>query len=257
MLFAKAAAKRFYNRLEDVLRSNPEINQMFPFEHLSAHYIYEPSRQTLEYPDVFINQVRYFRLYNYFKEQVSGIFSGETSVVNVGDTSGILLKALKKDGVSVNINQEVVSFLQKSGITAKLGNAENLPFDDKTFDYSFSFQCLEHVNNPVKALSELSRITRKKVFISIPYVAHTVIYSKDYWQQLKKKPFEEGGWNEKDVRDVDGHKFEFSTEDFKKILTYIDLKYIDNYPINYFSPLGSSRKNDKSYFNFFILQPNS
>ncbi len=244
-----------YSRLERLLKSTPEIEALFPFESLSKHYVYEPSRQTKEHPDVFANQVRYYRLYEYFKQFYPEIFSDNVSVVDVGDTSGIILKALKRKGLSVNINPDVVEFIEKQGVAAQVGDIEKLPFDNKSFEYSFCFQCLEHLPNPVKGLSELGRITKKLVFVSIPYTTQTRIYSRQHWQELKKKSFKDGGWNEKDVRDVDGHKFEFSTSDFIKIVTHANLKCLEQFPLNYFTPLGKNRVNDGTYFNFFILKP--
>jgi hypothetical protein len=93
------------------------------------------------------------------------------------------------------------------------------------------------------------------IFLSIPYVERTIIYDLDYWKDLKMLDINKGGWSQSSVRDVDCHVFEFSTADLKKILSLASLKYCDSFPINYFEPLGLSRKNKGSYFNFFILQP--
>ena len=62
-----------------------------------------------------------------------------------------------------------------------------MPFEDNSFDYVMSFQCVEHLPNPLKALSEMSRVARKKVFVSIPNPSGTQVYSKDYWQSLEKR----------------------------------------------------------------------
>ncbi len=253
--FNRFSGENLYPRLEQLIKTNKEINELFPFKDLSQHYVYEPSRQTKEHPDVFCNQIRYYRVYNYFKTYFPEILRSETAVLDIGDTSGVLFRAMKRKGLSANINADVVSFIKSRGIDAKEGNIEQLDFADKSFDYTFCFQCLEHLPNPIKALNELSRITRKNVFISIPYVNCTKIYTKDHWQSLKKSSVADGGWSEQEVREVDGHKFEFSTSDFKKIVTHANLTCVDQFPINYFSPLGESRKSDGTYFNFFILKP--
>ena len=247
--------KRMYSRLLDLIENNPEIEELFPAKVVDRHYVYEATRQTPAHPDLFINQIRYYRMYKFFKQNYPEVFDNKVSVVDTGDTSGILFKAMKRKGLSVNINSEVVDFIRKSGIEAQIGDIECLSFGNKSFDYSFSFECIEHVLNPVRALKELSRITRKKVFLSIPFVENTVIYDADYWKRLKSMETRKGGWAESSVRDVDCHKIEFSTRDFKKILTHASLRYCDNFPINYFKPLGLMRKNEGSYFNFFILEP--
>jgi len=217
--------------------------------------VYENMRQSTEHPDLFINQVRYFRMYKFFGDNYPEVFSNNKSVIDIGDTSGILFRAMKRRGLSVNINPDVVESIKKSGIESKVGDVENLPFADKSFDYAFSFECLEHVSNPIRALCEINRITKKKVFLSVPYVETTMIYNLDYWKKLKTESLDKGGWGESSVRDVDCHKFEFSDKDFQKIVSHTPLKYCDSFPINYFKPLGSTKKSEGSYFNFFILEP--
>ncbi len=251
----KPGNKRMYARLESLIEETQEIKDMFSYEQFAKHYVYEPSRQTVDHPDIFINQVRYFRMYEYFKNHYPDVFYSHTKVADFGDTSGLLFRAMKREGTSVNINQDVIDYIKSFGVEALIGDVEDLPFKDNEFDYSFCFQCLEHLPNPIKALSEIGRVTQKKIFISIPYVKQTRIYDNAFWVDLKMKSVEEGGWNEREVRDVDGHKFEFSAQDFKKIASHAKMECIDHYPINYFSPLGTNRKNEGTYFNFFILRP--
>ena len=164
----KSTKNNLYIDLKNELKNNPEICKLFPEKKIKNHYVYEPVRQTLKYPDLFITQVRYYRLYKYFKEHYPDIFDNNTKVIDVGDTSGILFQAMGREGLSVNINPEVVDFIKTQGIQAEVGNIEDLKYDDRSCDYAFSFECLEHVKNPIKALCELGRITRKKVFVSIP-----------------------------------------------------------------------------------------
>lgn len=244
-----------YGRLEKLFRENKDIDRLFPYDDFSGHYVYEPARQTIDHPDIYINQVRYFRMYQYFQEHYPDMFREKVSIVDVGDTSGLLFKAMNKPGLSVNINTEVVDYIQRAGIQAELGDIEQLQYPDKSFDYSFCFECIEHLPNPIKALQELSRITKKNVFISIPYVQKTQIYDRTYWQRLKMNSVDQDGWNEEVFKEVDGHKFEFSTGDFRKVMSHASLKYINSYPINYFEPLGQSAVNKGSYFNFFVLAP--
>lgn len=251
----KDTGVRLYYRLEKLLKDNPKINALFPYEDMIKHYVYEPARQTKEYPDIYVNQTRFYRIYQFLKERFPEVFLPETLVADIGDTSGALLKVMQCRGLSVNINPDVVAYIREAGFKAEVGDVEDLPFADKSFDYVFCFECIEHVANPIRALRELSRVTRNLIFLSIPYVERTRIYNSDYWHDLKGRGVAEGGWNEQEVRDVDGHKFEFSTKDFKNVITHAQLRYVDNFPINYFMPLGLKRRNEGSYFNFFILRP--
>lgn len=68
-----------------------------------------------------------------------------------------------------------------------LGEAENLPFEDRSFDIVAEGELLEHVPDPQRVLKEAVRVARKKVIITVP------------WEHLwppELKPF----WNPGHVR---------------------------------------------------------
>jgi 2-polyprenyl-3-methyl-5-hydroxy-6-metoxy-1,4-benzoquinol methylase len=47
-------------------------------------------------------------------------------------------------------------------------NVESLSFEDKSFDTVLCLEVLEHTHDPVSALKELVRVTRKDLIISVP-----------------------------------------------------------------------------------------
>lgn len=47
------------------------------------------------------------------------------------------------------------------------GDAQNMPFDDGSFDFIYSWATLEHVENPDLAFKEIDRITRRAGIINI------------------------------------------------------------------------------------------
>lgn len=53
--------------------------------------------------------------------------------------------------------------------TAKViyGEAENLPFEDKSFDVVISITAIHNFNDPKKAIKEMERVARKKVIITL------------------------------------------------------------------------------------------
>jgi len=244
----------FRDELISQIKEIPEIKKFFPEDKMRGHYVYEPMRNTLKHPDLYIEQVRYYRMYDFFKKEYPEIFNSNTTILNVGDTDGILLEALGKNRTSLNINRECVEFIKKKGVEAVLGDAENLEFENSSFDFVFCFQTLEHCPNPIKVLNELGRVAKKKLFLSIPYTEQTNIYNINYWIDLKKS-----SWGEKEVKNVDCHIFEFSPEDFKNVLSYTNLEYEKNFPIDYFNNDSFKgrllNKIYPSYFNFFVLRP--
>lgn len=250
----KSRRRLFYDEIKKRVEGLPEVQRLFSEDKVRKHYVYENVRDTLEHPDVYITQLRFYALYKYFKKAHPDIFTSETKILDAGDTSGILFEAIGKKGVSLNVNQECIDFINSKGIEAVCGNAEDIKFADRHFDYTFSFQLLEHTPNPIKVLNELARVTKSKVFVSIPYAPATNIYAIDYWVDIKKS-----SWKEERVKDVDCHIFEFSTEDFKKILTHTNLECEDSFYLNYFdndSFMGKLlNRVFVSYFNFFVLRP--
>jgi len=46
---------------------------------------------------------------------------------------------------------------------------EDLPFEDKTFDIVFSCHAFEHCINPIKALTEMKRVSKQYIYIITPY----------------------------------------------------------------------------------------
>lgn len=129
--------------------------------------------------------------------------------VDLGDSSGIFLKALGKQGVSVNIAEEALKNIEAKGIEGVRANVERLPFKDSSFDHVLLFETLEHLPNPIATLQEIYRICRKSLFISIPYVSKTNIH---YFNYQPTWPIHQH------------HIFEFADDDFRKIVSHTGFK---------------------------------
>jgi SAM-dependent methyltransferase len=130
--------------------------------------------------------------------------------VDLGDSSGIFLKALGKRGTSVNIAEEPLKNIRTKGIkVVKADINDRLPFEDGSIDHILMFETLEHLPNPIAVLKEIYRICRKSAFVSVPYVSRTNIHSYNY---CPGRPIHEH------------HIFEFSDSDFRKIVTHAGFK---------------------------------
>lgn len=92
-------------------------------------------------------------------------------VLDIGCGEGNHLLLLKKFGLDLNgidasshmIGRARARLGERS--TLRTGKAEDLPFEDNSFDISVMIHTLEFLDNPLPALREAGRVTRRAVFV--------------------------------------------------------------------------------------------
>lgn len=86
-----------------------------------------------------------------------------------------------------------LAMAQQQGSKAVLiqGDIFNMPFADESFDLTFNNSTLEHFPNPLDALREMVRVTKKRkyVFVGVPFT-----YGPLSVYKLKKSSFK-GAWD--------------------------------------------------------------
>jgi len=91
-------------------------------------------------------------------------------ILDIGCGLGVYSRELNERGfscVGIEWNEEYVREASKH-IEAYHMSAEELEFEDKSFDTVLMFEVLEHLQNPEKALREIRRVIRKNVILSVP-----------------------------------------------------------------------------------------
>jgi len=122
-----------------------------------------------------------------------------------GYGSSILAKSGAKKVIAMDVSQEAIDMAQEKygheKINFKLGDAENIDFEDNFFDVIVSFETVEHLKNPSKFISELKRVLSDDglVLISTP--------NKDVFKE--KNPY---------------HLKEFTKDEFSDLLSQ-EFKY--------------------------------
>ena len=195
--------------IEAKVRSEPELQALyeeFTDEQARMHF---GAEEPLEEPHLRA-ALRYFHAWRVrvLRERM-GDRLASASILDVGDTDGLMLKHLGKDRLGFNIAPAAVENIRSNGVEGQLGDAHGLPFDDGEFDYVLCFETLEHVENPAQLLGELARVAKDRVFVSIPWVPRTNIHSRD-----------------NSINRGYGHVFEFSREDFGSLLTHTPLEIV-------------------------------
>ena len=100
-------------------------------------------------------------------EEIFNFIKECDSILDVGCGDGWLVRGLKKRGKNNVIGTEVNPD-RIDGTDVVYGDiTSKLPFEDNSFDCVFSVEVLEHVSNPLDAIKELWRVTKKKAVIAL------------------------------------------------------------------------------------------
>jgi len=93
---------------------------------------------------------------------------GAKTVLEVGCGLGDLIQYLSKNGrvvKGIEISDYAVKKCREEGLDVIKADAQNLPFEDNSFDCVVSQHTLEHCDDPVKAVRESIRVGKKVVHI--------------------------------------------------------------------------------------------
>jgi nucleotide-binding universal stress UspA family protein len=139
------------------------------------------------------------------------------TVVDVGDSAGTHLRyliALNPDveirGIGVNLDREAVERIRATGLEAVEARAEELAEHGVAADVFMSFETLEHVQDPVGALRDLSYRTECRAFVlTVPYVPQTRV-GLFHIRAGRREP----------AHPETTHVFEFSPQDWRLLLRH-------------------------------------
>lgn len=92
---------------------------------------------------------------------------GCVSVLDVGCGTGFFVRKVDAFCVGLDISEEMLGFARRLGGVYVRGNAERLPFSDKSFHCVFCVALLEFVADPKTVLSEMVRVGRKRVVVGL------------------------------------------------------------------------------------------
>ncbi len=103
------------------------------------------------------------------------------------------------------------------GLPFVQADVEDLPFEDKSFDYVYCSHVLEHTNNPAKALNEIQRVG-KRGFIEVPTKMSDTIFNYTRLKHFHRWYINKVGsklvfieYGEDEQRDTEDQEFLFMT----------------------------------------------
>lgn len=112
-----------------------------------------------------------------------------SDLLEIGPGNGLLTWLLRQSGRCVT-TLDIDSAVRPD----VLGSVEAMPFSDRSFDTVLCIEVLEHLpwDDFGSALSEIHRVTRKRVVLSLPHVGR-------YWMLVGTLPLLGGVWGSVDL----------------------------------------------------------
>jgi len=153
--------------------------------------------------------------------QLLGLQQGQRHL-DVACGPGLVLRAARERGIEasgVDLSEAAISLAQEllPGIDARVGNAEQLPFDDATFDGVTCLGSLERFLDRERALREMVRVAKPTArFAFLVRNASTLVW----------RVWREGLGN----REVKGHQDAQTLEDWRALFARCGLKVVDVLP---------------------------
>ena len=97
------------------------------------------------------------------------------SILDAGCGEGINLLTLcmegdwELEGLELTADRLTIAREALPGrVQLRQGDVERLPYDDDSFDLVLGTEVLEHVDDPVRALREMARVSRRRLILSVP-----------------------------------------------------------------------------------------
>ncbi|MBA3769219.1 MAG: class I SAM-dependent methyltransferase [Blastocatellia bacterium] len=84
-------------------------------------------------------------------------------ILDVGCGTGANLGMLSQYGEAegVDVSDDALEFCRRKGLAVRKGLAEQLPFEDGSFDLTTALDVVEHLDDDVAGLREMHRVTRR------------------------------------------------------------------------------------------------
>lgn len=94
------------------------------------------------------------------------------AILDIGSADGLMLSRIKKEFpsaecIGLEYSEELIKTCEDENIKIVQGDAQNLPFQNDSFDVVCAAALIEHVENPIKMLEEAFRVLKPDGIIII------------------------------------------------------------------------------------------
>lgn len=168
-------------------------------------------------------------------------------ILDLGCGTGLyfdIFKNYTNNIYGIDASQQSVSLCKKKGyLHVELADATLLPFPDEFFDFVFTSEVLEHVENYVKMLKEINRVLKPKGVLLLTTTCYSTsifqflrLFKGNFRQFFKEVGLYFGGYKSKEKRDtfvrkwcfeiLGGHYHGFRPKILKNDINSIGLKVL-------------------------------
>ena len=98
------------------------------------------------------------------------------NILDAGCGEGFVVRALRRclphtDITGLDLSEEAIQFARENVADAHfmVGDINHMPFCDNYFDVVLCSEVLEHLEDPVAAIMELLRVSKKSLIITVPH----------------------------------------------------------------------------------------
>ena len=148
---------------------------------------------------------RYFNFVNDMETEIVLDYCENKNVLEIGCGTGLILEKIQKMAkldIGVDLSGEMLKIANSKGLRVVQGDVIQLPFEDESFDVTFSFKVLSHVPEIEKAITEISRVTKEggvlilefynplsfKFLINKAFSSHVYQHFYSYWDLKRMIP---------------------------------------------------------------------
>lgn len=205
-----------------------------------------------------INSLQHFNRYFFAKQLVSGEIIDVACGIGYGSEvmkgNYVKYSGIDVDEESVNVAQK--SYISDDAISFSSGNICSLNFKDDSFDAAISFETLEHLKDPSRAIVELKRVLKPNGILvgSVPSKFYDDLISSNW----KKNDFHVTQFLQKEINSLLKKEFEhvlvFCAEE--SIMTKFSLLRNDNVEAKEECKLFNYDSEDECWGSFIFVASN-
>lgn len=105
----------------------------------------------------------YHRMLDDIEIEILAPYARGARVLELGCGTGLILgrvASMAKYAEGIDLSEGMIEKARARGLNVRVGSVTDLPYEDASFDVTYSFKVLAHIPDIAKAIAEAARVTR-------------------------------------------------------------------------------------------------